>query len=149
RGLGLSLAAYQELLLQIAPVTLVSLEEAGGNAEDALPCDRADPDPLGSLLRRERLLLIADTVRRLPARDQLLPALYYRNDFTMKEVGAALRLTESRVSQLHTRAVRWLRAELRDLPHGSRAGHDKAPPESRDAAPVTVQGAGHSRVMCL
>jgi len=148
-ALGLSLAEYRALLLQIAPVTLVSLEDAGGNAEDRLPCDRTDPDPLSSLLRRERLRLIADTIRRLPERDQLLLALYYRNDFTMKEVGTALRLTESRVSQLHTRAVRWLRAELRELPPGRRAGHDEALPGSRDAVPTAVQGAGHSRVMCL
>jgi RNA polymerase sigma factor for flagellar operon FliA len=113
RGLGLSLAAYRDVLRQIAPVTLVSLDALGfGAGDDDLPLERAEPDPLRGLLRRERLLLVARAIGRLPERDQLLLSLYYRDDLTMKEVGAVLGLTESRVSQLHTSAMLRLRATL-------------------------------------
>ena len=113
RGLGLSLAAYRDVLGRIAPVTLVSLDALGfGAGDDDLPLERTEPDPLRGLLRRERLLLVARAIGRLPERDQLLLSLYYRDDLTMKEVGAVLGLTESRVSQLHTSAMLRLRATL-------------------------------------
>jgi RNA polymerase sigma factor FliA len=113
RGLALSLAAYRDLLGQIAPMSLVSLDDPGiGSGDGDLSLDRAQPDPLRDLLRRERLLLVADAIRSLPDRDQLLLSLYYRDELTMKEVGSVLGLTESRVSQLHTRAVLQLRGTL-------------------------------------
>jgi RNA polymerase sigma factor for flagellar operon FliA len=117
RGLGLSLAAYRDLLGEIAPMSFVSLDDPGiASGEGALPLDRAEPDPLRDLLRRERLLLIADAIRSLPDRDQLLLSLYYRDELTMKEVGSVLGLTESRVSQLHTNAMLRLRATLEVAP---------------------------------
>jgi RNA polymerase sigma factor for flagellar operon FliA len=115
RGLGLSLAAYRGLLGQIAPMSLVSLDDPGIGSGD-LSLDRAQPDPLRDLLRRERLLLIADAIRSLPDRDQLLLSLYYRDELTMKEVGGVLGLTESRVSQLHTSALLRLRVTLEGSP---------------------------------
>ena len=113
RALGLSLADFRCLLTQIAPVTVVSLEDLGfGNGEAELPLDHADGDPLGSLLRRERLRLAAQAVGRLPEREQLLLSLYYRDELTMKQVGSLLGLTESRVSQLHAQALLRVRAHL-------------------------------------
>lgn len=113
RGLGLSLADYRGLLTQIAPVTVVSLEDLGfGNGEAELSLDHADGDPLRSLLRRERLRLAAQAVGRLPEREQLLLSLYYRDELTMKQVGSLLGLTESRVSQLHAQALLRVRAHL-------------------------------------
>ena len=113
RGLGLSLVAYRGLLGQIAPMSLVSLDDPGIGSGD-LSLDRAQPDPLRDLLRRERLLLIADAIRSLPDRDQL--PLSDRDELTMKEVGGVLGLTESRVSQLHTSAVLRLRVTLEGSP---------------------------------
>jgi RNA polymerase sigma factor FliA len=113
RGLGLSLADYRGLLMQIAPVTVVSLEDLGfGTGEAELPPEHADCDPLRSLLRRERLRLAAQAVRRLPEREQLLLSLYYGDELTMKQVGSLLGLTESRVSQLHAQALLRVRAHL-------------------------------------
>jgi len=115
RGLGLSLAAYRDLLGQIAPMTLVSLDDLRSGSGDDLALDRAASDPLRSLLRRERLRLITEAIGRLSERDQLLLSLYYRDGLTMKEVGSVLGLTESRVSQLHSTAMLRLRATL-DVP---------------------------------
>jgi RNA polymerase sigma factor for flagellar operon FliA len=122
RGLGLSLAAYRDLLGQIVPMTLVSLDDLRSvSGDDDLPLERAAPDPLRALLRRERLRLIAEAISHLSERDQLLLSLYYRDGLTMKEVGSVLGLTESRVSQLHTTAMLRLRVTL-DVPP-RRAAH--------------------------
>jgi RNA polymerase sigma factor for flagellar operon FliA len=112
-GLGLSLGAYRDLLTQIAPVTLISLEDLGfAGGEPELPLEHAHADPLPSLLHRERLLLVTHAIRQLPEREQLLLSLYYRDERTMKEVGVLLGLTESRVSQLHTQTLLRLRGHL-------------------------------------
>ena len=58
---------------------------------------------------RERL---TQAIERLPERERKLVALYYLEELTMKEVGAVLGVTESRVSQIHTQAVLRLRAEM-------------------------------------
>jgi RNA polymerase sigma factor for flagellar operon FliA len=114
RALGLSLAAYRALRGRLAPVE--SVDHSGiGDGDHAPPFDRAEPGPLAALLRRERLCLVVEAIRQLPERDQLLLSLYYRDDLTMKEVGAVLGLTESRVSQLHSQALRRLRGQLAEL----------------------------------
>lgn len=56
-------------------------------------------------------------VRRLPERDQVIVALYFFEGFTLAEIGQVLDVTESRVSQLRTRALKALRAELTELLH--------------------------------
>ena len=53
---------------------------------------------------------IADAVDRLPEREKLVIALYYYENLTLREIGEVLRVSESRVSQLHTKAVLGLRA---------------------------------------
>jgi len=112
-GLGLSLAAYRGLLVQIAPVSLISLEDVGfASGEPELPLEHAHADPLQGLLHRERLSVVTHAVSQLSEREQLLLTLYYRDELTMKEVGALLGLTESRVSQIHTQALRRLRFQL-------------------------------------
>jgi RNA polymerase sigma factor for flagellar operon FliA len=69
--------------------------------------------------------LVADAIKHLPEREKLVVTLYYHEELTMKEVGAVLRLTESRVSQLHSQAM--LRLKGRLLSHfagGQEAGSD-------------------------
>ena len=113
RALGLSLADFRCLLTQIAPVSLISLEDVGfASGEPELPLEHAHADPLQGLLHRERLSVVTHAVSQLPEREQLLLTLYYRDELTMKEVGALLGLTESRVSQIHTQALRRLRLQL-------------------------------------
>jgi RNA polymerase sigma factor for flagellar operon FliA len=112
-ALKLTLEAYRALRSEIAPVGLVSLDEVGAGWDDeTLALERSESGPLATLLRREQVRLIADAIRRLSEREQLLLSLYYRDELTMKEVGTVLGLTESRVSQLHTRALLRVRAQL-------------------------------------
>ena len=108
-ALALSLDAYRTLVAETAPVGLVSLDACGGLADDS-SLDAGEPGPLAALLRSEQVHQVAEAIRHLAERDQLLLSLYYRDELTMKEVGTVLGLTESRVSQLHTQALARLRA---------------------------------------
>jgi len=75
--------------------------------------DATSPDPFFTLAERERRAMLARLMDGLPERERQVLALYYYEDLTMREVGTALRVTESRVSQLHTSAVLRLRVMLR------------------------------------
>jgi RNA polymerase sigma factor for flagellar operon FliA len=115
--LGMTLEAYQELLTRVGEMTLFSIEDLGfQTGEERFRLEQrledGEVDPLGALLTRERVRQVATAVGRLPEREQLVITLYYQEDLTMKEVGAVLGLTESRVSQLHSQAMLRLKGHL-------------------------------------
>jgi RNA polymerase sigma factor for flagellar operon FliA len=115
--LGVSLESYQELLTRVGEMSLFSLEDLGfGSGEERLNVERSleegDADPLGALLTRERVDLVTAAITRLPERERMVVTLYYHEELTMKEVGAVLGLTESRVSQLHSQAMLRLKGPL-------------------------------------
>ena len=116
--LQLSLDDFQVALLQISNSTIVALDEpwtvsdASGDQVsllDTLP-DQAAPDPESIVDHSE--LRIADAIAALPEREKLVVALYYYENLTLREIGEVLGVTESRVSQLHTKAVLRLRSKL-------------------------------------
>ena len=80
----------------------------------ALTVDTASPDPQALLERRELTLLLARAIEKLPERERLILALYYHEELTMKEVGKVLGVNESRVSQIHSKAIEKLRRRLRN-----------------------------------
>jgi len=118
-ALGMSLQEYQCLLSKVGEMCLFSLEDLGfGSGEERLRKGRNTEaldgeDPLAVLLTQERIDIVADAIGRLPERERLVVTLYYHEELTMKEVGAVLGLTESRVSQVHSQAMLRLRGNLR------------------------------------
>jgi len=89
--------------------------EDSGEEELAYVPGRPDEDPLFRCLRGELEERLADAINNLPDRERLVMTLYYYEEMTMREIGLALGVVESRVSQVHASAVSHLRAALKDL----------------------------------
>jgi RNA polymerase sigma factor for flagellar operon FliA len=117
KSLKLSLADYQELLGDSGGHQLVYYEdfhEDDGNESflDRYAVD--DDDPLKSLLDTDFRQAVIDAIDALPPREKMLMGLYYEEELNLKEIGAVMGVSESRVSQLHTQAVARLRTYLRE-----------------------------------
>jgi len=109
-SLGLQIGKFHELLNQVRGVSLVNLEELRGTG--------ADGERTGSfsaLKQTETRRVIAETIGALPEKERLVLTLYYYEDLNMKEIGSILGITESRVCQIHTKAVGRLRSKLKAL----------------------------------
>jgi len=74
--------------------------------------DEDAPDPEFSLEQSEMKEALGDSIAQLPEREKLVVTLYYYEELTLREIGEVLGVTESRVSQLHTKAVLRLKARL-------------------------------------
>jgi len=120
RELGLTIDEFQESLLKISTSTVVALDElwavgdASGDQVSLLDTlhDPDAPDPeklLDAAELRERL---AAAIAALPDREKLVISLYYYENLTLREIGEVLGVTESRVSQMHTKAVLRLKSRL-------------------------------------
>lgn len=113
--LGLELSAFQTLLGELRGLTLVELDnhddETPGASAWQVP-DSPERSPLREYERQETRDKLIAAITRLPERERQVVALYYVEELTMKETGAVLGLTESRVSQIHTQALIHLRAVL-------------------------------------
>ena len=116
--LELSVDDFQEALVQISNSTIVALDElwsvsdATGDSISLLDTrpDRGAPDPQQLVDQSELRDRIADAIAALPEREKLVVALYYYENLTLREIGETLGVTESRVCQLHTKAVLRLRS---------------------------------------
>jgi RNA polymerase sigma factor for flagellar operon FliA len=122
-SLGIQIDKFHELLNQVRGISLINLEEIRGTNADG---DRAgtfadivedvnSENPFASLKLTESKQMIADTIGTLPEKERLVISLYYYEDLNMKEIGAILGITESRVCQIHTKSVLRLRAKLKGL----------------------------------
>jgi RNA polymerase sigma factor for flagellar operon FliA len=92
---------------------------AGDDGESS-PLDRlpdGSPDPEGIALEESRRQAIATAVRALPERERLVLSLYYEQELNLKEIGAVLKVTESRVCQLHGQALVRLKGLLAEWYH--------------------------------
>jgi RNA polymerase sigma factor for flagellar operon FliA len=117
--LALGLEEYQQLLGDLKGLEIGTLHvernEDSGEEELAYVPGRPEDDPLFHCLRGELEERLADGIAHLPERERLVMTLYYYEEMTMREIGLALGVVESRVSQVHASAVVHLRVALRDL----------------------------------
>ena len=121
-ALGMEMDEFQDAITQISNASIIALDEmwsvsSGGESRVAhrhagRRARRATrPDLLDATELRDTL---ADAIARLPEREKIVIALYYYDGLTLREIGEMLGVTESRVSQLHTKAVLRLKGRLQD-----------------------------------
>ncbi len=118
--LDMSVEDFQDALLQISNSSVAALDElwtvsdASGDQVSLLDTlqDPDAPDPAQVMDMTDLKDRVADAIGRLPEREKLVVALYYYENLTLREIGEVLGVTESRVSQLHTKAVLRLRSRL-------------------------------------
>ena len=134
--LGVALEEYQQLLgdlkgLEIGTLHMERNEDSGEEELVYVP-GRPDEDPLFRCLKGELEDRLAEAIAKLPDRERLVMTLYYYEEMTMREIGLALGVVESRVSQVHASAVVHLRAALKDL--ASRGAFERKRPVRRAEA---------------
>ena len=120
--LGIALEDFYAWLGQVKGVSLLSLETLGMRSADGetinlleiLPSDDTQ-GPAQLLLANRLKAIIARTIEDLPYQEKVVISLYYYEELTMKEIGKVLEITESRVSQIHTKAIFHLRTKLKIL----------------------------------
>jgi RNA polymerase sigma factor for flagellar operon FliA len=120
--LGVSVDDFQQSLSQIANTSIVALDElwaiSGSDGDQSALIDTLeDPkskDPSRMLDLSEMKSRLAAAIDALPKREKIVIALYYYENLTLREIGEVLGVTESRVSQLHTKAILRLKGRLRD-----------------------------------
>lgn len=125
KELKMELEAYQSLLQEIQGCQLLYVEDfAKGesenpfldlHAQEARKGQRSNDDPLEQLLESGFRHQLIDAISALPERDQLLLNLYYEEELNLREIGAILEVSQSRVCQLHSQAISRLRARLKEL----------------------------------
>jgi RNA polymerase sigma factor for flagellar operon FliA len=105
--MGISMTDYHRIVQDAACCQLASLE-------DAQAAERGDgrSDPFNESAEQGFRQALAREISVLPERERLVMALYYQEDLNLKEIGAVLKVTESRACQLHGQALARLRARL-------------------------------------
>jgi RNA polymerase sigma factor for flagellar operon FliA len=119
--LHISVDEFQDILLEIANSSVLALDDLWtfadpeGSSQVSVLDTIRDPgavDPEAEAHASELKDRLADAIESLPERERLVIALYYYENLTLREIGEVLGVTESRVSQLHTKAVLGLRSRF-------------------------------------
>ena len=117
--LGIGVEDLQQMLREAQGVAVVSVDELRGEGDEDFERNLleylADPEavqPDVKLNLDQIYQIVADAIDNLPEKERLVISLYYYDELTMKEIGEIMDITESRVSQIHTKAVIRLRSKL-------------------------------------
>ena len=120
KEMGVSFEQFHKIK-QMSNISIISLEEMGyssdkkRNSLSEMFINNKDEDALNQTGIKEVKVAIAKIIEELPEKEKLVISLYYMDELTMKEAGKVLGITESRVSQLHSKAITRLRAKLRKI----------------------------------
>lgn len=124
-ALGMTDVEFQHTLFKISGTSIMSLNDVWYSGDDSERISIGDsiesPSSLNPdvIVEREEIKrVIVQAINELPEKEKLVLVLYYYEDLTLKEIGQVLHVTESRVSQLHTKANLRLHAKLTNIRKG-------------------------------
>jgi len=124
-SLGVSEDDFMKTMLKISSTSVLSLNDVWYSGDDADKISIGESiespssmNPDSTVEREEVKRVIVQAISELPEKEKKVLVLYYYEDLTLKEIGQVLDVTESRVSQLHTKAILRLRAKLTNLRKG-------------------------------
>jgi RNA polymerase sigma factor FliA len=117
---GISVEELEGSLTDISRSSMAALDElwtisgSGGDQVALIDTieDEHGPEPQTAFAQTELREIVADAITNLPEREKLVITLYYYEDLTLREIGEVLGVTESRISQLHTKAILRMKARL-------------------------------------
>ena len=113
-AMGVTQEEVDEALVHARVAGVASLDDGGPSAElGALLSDPKSHDPEGTVAWEEMKALVAEAIHGLPEQEKVVITLYYGEELLLKEIAEVMGVTESRVSQVHTRALYRLNRELR------------------------------------
>jgi RNA polymerase sigma factor FliA len=119
--LGRAPSEFQESLTKVRGTQLVYLEDLGGGREDDAGDDfldrhlgAEDDNPALQLQDWRMRSALIEAIKALPEREGYVMSMYYEHDMNLKEIAAVLKVTESRVCQLHSQSIARLRVKLRE-----------------------------------
>ncbi|MFP4065971.1 MAG: RNA polymerase sigma factor WhiG [Spirochaetaceae bacterium] len=125
RELGITTKEYEKTIQKVSSTSILSLNDVWYTGEDNDKVSIADsiesPQSLNPdvIVEKDEIKrVIAESIKELPEKEKKVLVLYYYEDLTLKEIGQVLEVTESRVSQLHTKAIMRLRTKLTNIKKG-------------------------------
>ncbi len=125
KQMGVSEEEYQQTVMKVSGTSILSLNDVwySGNDNDHMSIGDSIESPSSLnpdvIVEREEIRrVIIEAINELPEKEKMVIVLYYHEDLTFKEIGQVLEVSESRISQLHTKANLRLRAKLTSLKKG-------------------------------
>jgi len=125
KSMGMAESEYQKVMQKISSTSILSLSDMwfSGDENDKVSIGDGIESPASLnpdvIVEKEEIRqVIINAINDLPDKEKKILVLYYYEDLTLKEIGQVLEVTESRVSQLHTKAILRLRARLTNIRKG-------------------------------
>lgn len=125
KEMGMGTPEFQKLMLKISGTSILSLNDVWYTGEDndkvSIVESIESPQSLNpdTIVEKDEIKrVIVEAINELPDKEKKVLVLYYYEDLTLKEIGKVLEVTESRISQLHTKAIMRLRAKLTNIKKG-------------------------------
>ncbi len=119
-ALKMSVPELENFLIQAQGAVMISIDELGVNDPGGhkilrMLADTKHPDPLSMVVHENVREELGKAIEQLPEKQRLVLTLYYYEELTMKEIGSILHVTESRVCQIHTKAILRLKSRMESL----------------------------------
>jgi RNA polymerase sigma factor for flagellar operon FliA len=136
-ALKITTAELRRLTTHLSKYSIASLDEINGCNEENTSYkiynleDHSSPDPLDFVEKNENRAILINAIQQLNEKDKLVLSLYYQEELTLKEIGKIMDISESRVCQLHTRAIKRLRQTFEEMLNGRT---DKIAGDSKNVA---------------